>query len=98
MNISIKYEIYIFSVDARSGKPLTSASHWVSKELDRKNFRFEVSPKSSRGKTGLIIQETSVTDRGEYICRVDFVDSPTRNNRIKLHVIGKGLIGFLTQI
>ena len=78
------------SLDARKKKPITSALHWVSKELDRRNVKFQIAPREGE-RPGLVIEKTSVSDRGEYICRVDFTDSPTRNNRVQLHVIGEYL-------
>ena len=40
---------------------------------------------------GLLIEELQREDEGDYHCRVDFHNSPTRNVRIRLHVIGKYL-------
>lgn len=46
-------------------------------------------PSDSSDKAALRVTNVSERDAGPYRCRVDFRDSPTRNYRIILRVIGK---------
>ena len=47
--------------------------------------KFDMTP----GNSGLRIRTVWSSDDGLYRCRVDFKDSPTRNSRIRLTVIGE---------
>ena len=44
---------------------------------------------------GLLIQKVKIDDQGDYHCRVDFHNSPTRNVRIRLHIIRKNSFIFI---
>ncbi|XP_042219761.1 protein turtle homolog A-like [Homarus americanus] len=71
----------IYSLDSRSVS-LEQASHWADDDLGgRAYMRLE---KSLRG---LLLEEVQLKDEGEYRCRVDFLESPTRNLRVRLQVI-----------
>lgn len=75
------------SLDVR-GKPLEYARHWSSDKLfgTRAHFRVVSDPtKPAR----LVIENVKLTDEGVYRCRVDFRNSPTRNFRFNLTVVGK---------
>ncbi|XP_045103585.1 nephrin-like [Portunus trituberculatus] len=71
----------IYSLDARSVS-LEQASHWAETELGGRAYM-----ELGAGKRGLVLEEVTRRDEGEYRCRVDFVHSPTRNLRVRLHVI-----------
>lgn len=72
------------SYDTRTGNK-TKAVLWSSAEElgSRAHFRAPSQP------AHLLIDDLQVTDEGIYRCRVDFRDSPTRNSRINLTVIGE---------
>ncbi|XP_051153654.1 hemicentin-1 isoform X2 [Leptopilina boulardi] len=75
--------IPIYSIDARKGN-LRNAVHWaVSNELGRKTY-FQVAD-GHRGR--LKLNNVKFIDQGIFRCRVDFVNSPTRNFRINLTLI-----------
>ncbi|CAL4149715.1 unnamed protein product, partial [Meganyctiphanes norvegica] len=67
--------------DARSG-PFSTAQHWSAPELGSR-AHFDV----GRSPSGLVIEAVEFQDDGDYRCRVDFRASPTRNLRVRLHVI-----------
>ncbi|XP_044746121.1 hemicentin-1 [Coccinella septempunctata] len=72
-----------YSLDARSG--LSHASHLtISGDLgNRLYFIMDENPAQAR----LKIENVSVHDQGMYRCRVDFVNSPTRNFQVNLSLI-----------
>ncbi|KAL1513908.1 hypothetical protein ABEB36_003247 [Hypothenemus hampei] len=74
----------LYSLDARGG-PLTKASHLaMSDDLGRRSY-FIADEEPS--KTRLRIQNVNRNDQGIFRCRVDFVNSPTRNFRVNLTLI-----------
>ncbi|XP_045461222.1 hemicentin-1 isoform X1 [Harmonia axyridis] len=72
-----------YSLDARSG--LSHASHLtISGDLgNRLYFIMDGEPSQAR----LKIENISIHDQGIYRCRVDFVNSPTRNFQVNLSLI-----------
>ncbi|XP_015171543.1 PREDICTED: neural cell adhesion molecule 2 isoform X1 [Polistes dominula] len=75
--------IPLYSLDARSGN-LSDAFHWAdSDDLGRRTY-FQVGD-GQRSK--LKITKVKYKDQGLYRCRVDFVDSPTRNFRANLTLV-----------
>ncbi|XP_064113708.1 hemicentin-2-like isoform X1 [Macrobrachium nipponense] len=71
----------IYSLDARSVS-LDAARHWAETEIgDRAYMTLGKGPK------GLILEKLTLADEGEYRCRVDFLESPTRNSRVRLKII-----------
>lgn len=78
------------SLDARSGN-LSAAIHWADgDDLGRRTY-FQVGD-GQRSK--LKITKVKYKDQGLFRCRVDFVDSPTRNFRANLTLVGKYQITF----
>ncbi|XP_066989942.1 nephrin-like [Macrobrachium rosenbergii] len=71
----------IYSLDAR-GNRLDSATHWADISFVSRAF-ISTDP----GQRGLLLEKVSMKDQGHYRCRVDFLESPTRNSRIKLTVV-----------
>ncbi|XP_064088494.1 hemicentin-2-like isoform X2 [Macrobrachium nipponense] len=69
----------VYSIDARNG-PLETSIHWSELGL-RARFDTASSPQ------GLVLQNVTASDDGDYRCRVDFGSSPTRNLRVKLMVV-----------
>lgn len=74
----------IYSVDAR-GRQITQAKLWSDPYVfgERAVMRTNVKPAE------LEIDPLESTDGGVYRCRVDFKNSPTKNQRINLAVIGE---------
>lgn len=75
----------IFSVDARRGGLHAGARNWSDPKAfgGRASMRIDTSPAL------LEIDPLMSTDGGVYKCRVDFRDSPTKNQKINLTVIGE---------
>ncbi|XP_026671052.1 hemicentin-2 isoform X2 [Ceratina calcarata] len=75
--------IPLYSLDARNGDP-ASAIHWaVSDDLGKRTY-FQIGD-GHRAK--LKVTKVTYKDQGIFRCRVDFVDSPTRNFRVNLTLI-----------
>ncbi|XP_056634796.1 hemicentin-2 [Diorhabda sublineata] len=76
--------IPLYSLDARDG-PLDKASHLaMSDDLgSRSYFITEGEPSKAR----LRIQNVNIHDQGVFRCRVDFVNSPTRNFQVNLTLV-----------
>ncbi|XP_063539187.1 synaptogenesis protein syg-2-like isoform X4 [Cydia strobilella] len=72
----------IYTVDFRNGPPV----HWaVAGEFGaRTHFVLNESDTSS---AHLAVEKVAHRDEGVYRCRIDYVDSPTRNYRVNLTVI-----------
>ncbi|XP_076656681.1 motor axon guidance molcule sidestep [Halictus rubicundus] len=77
--------IPLYSLDARSGE-ISSAIHWaVSNDLGKRSF-FQIGD-GQRAK--LKITKVTFEDQGIFRCRVDFIDSPTRNFIVNLTLVEK---------
>ncbi|KAH0568441.1 hypothetical protein KQX54_020899 [Cotesia glomerata] len=64
-------------------KRLNKAQHWIeTKYFDKRAHFFTASEPAT-----LNIKQVEEKDDGEYLCRVDFVASPTRNSKIHLTVV-----------
>lgn len=63
------------------------ATHWKDKEFLNERAHF----KPSTDPAILVVKRVEQRDEGEYLCRVDFVRSPTRNAKIYLTIIGKNI-------
>ncbi|CAH1116559.1 unnamed protein product [Phaedon cochleariae] len=76
----------LYSLDARDG-PIDKASHLaMSDDLgSRSYFITEGEPSQAR----LSIQNINVHDQGVFRCRVDFVNSPTRNFQVNLTLVAQ---------
>nr|XP_023016282.1 hemicentin-2-like [Leptinotarsa decemlineata] len=74
----------LYSLDARDG-PIDKASHLaMSDDLgSRSYFITEDEPSKAR----LRIQNINIHDQGVFRCRVDFVNSPTRNFQVNLTLV-----------
>ncbi|PNF42042.1 hypothetical protein B7P43_G11600 [Cryptotermes secundus] len=65
------------------GKHSEVASHWRDKEiLDERGYFLTVTDPAT-----LSLNNVDERDEGEYRCRVDFRQSPTRNSKVRLTVI-----------
>ncbi|KAJ4448448.1 hypothetical protein ANN_10464 [Periplaneta americana] len=74
--------VVIKTFDVR-GKHSEVASHWKDKEiLDERGYFLTVTDPAT-----LSLNNVDERDEGEYRCRVDFRQSPTRNSRVRLTVI-----------
>lgn len=63
---------------------MDQASHWAEESLGGRAYM-----KLDQSQRGLVLEEVQLEDEGDYRCRVDFLESPTRNIRIRLHVVGE---------
>lgn len=64
---------------------MTDAIHWaVSDDLGRRTY-FQV---GDGHRARLKVTKVTLKDQGVFRCRVDFVDSPTRNFRVNLTLVG----------
>lgn len=75
------------SFDVR-GRSFAQAKLWSSVNAFGKRAYFRTATKPAQ----LMVDELLLEDEGLYRCRVDFRNSPTRNSKINLTVIGKGFI------
>lgn len=86
--ININFSLSIHSLDSRGGSLKLAAHSALASDLgQRLYFAVSDSLKESR----LQIRNVQNTDGGVYRCRVDFFNSPTRNFRVNLTLIGKYL-------
>ncbi|XP_011137451.1 hemicentin-2 isoform X2 [Harpegnathos saltator] len=75
--------IPLYSLDARNGN-LTAAVHWaVSDDLGKRTY-FQIGD-GHRAK--LKVTRVTFKDQGMFRCRVDFINSPTRNFRVNLTLV-----------
>ena len=75
---------FALSLDARGGN-LESANHsFISNDLGARTY-FQT---SGVYPARLQVNNVGVQDEGVFRCRVDFVDSPTRNFRVNLTIVG----------
>ncbi|XP_076547523.1 motor axon guidance molcule sidestep isoform X3 [Osmia lignaria lignaria] len=80
---SRKMLVRVRSLDARSGD-LQSAIHWaVSDDLGKRTY-FQIGD-GHRAK--LKVTKVTYKDQGIFRCRVDFINSPTRNFRVNLTLV-----------
>ena len=62
-------------------------AHWAGEALaGRASLSVGV---GGRTRSGLMLEHLTKEDLGEYRCRVDFLESPTRNARVQLDIIGE---------
>lgn len=82
--IHIDFSVFFLRVDFRNGQPV----HWaLAGELGSKShFVLNDSDPSS---AHLSVDKIATEDGGIYRCRIDYVDSPTKNYKVNLTVIGK---------
>merc|ERR1719342_121802 len=77
----------LYSYDLR-GKPPNAGRHWSAEPTfgfgQRANFRVP----AAENNTALVIKDVSLMDEGVYRCRVDYRNSPTRNMKLNLTVVG----------
>lgn len=75
--------IPLYSLDARS-RDLASAIHWaVSDDLGKRTY-FQI---GNGHQARLKVTKVTYRDQGIFRCRVDFVNSPTRNFRVNLTLV-----------
>ena len=74
------------SLDSRR-RGLVKGAHWAGEALaGRASLSVGV---GGRTRSGLVLEHLTKEDLGEYRCRVDFLESPTRNARVQLDIIGE---------
>ncbi|KAF2368753.1 Immunoglobulin-like domain [Trinorchestia longiramus] len=77
-----KGDMPVYSVDARDSGRFATARKWSSPHAMGVRGRF-----SRTGGGGLEISPVRASDKSDYHCRVEFHNSPTRNSRIRLHLV-----------
>lgn len=77
---------FYFSFDVR-GRPIGQAKLWSSPTVFGSRAYFSTAQRPAQ----LKVDNIKLSDEGMYRCRVDFRNSPTRNLKINLTVIGKWL-------
>ena len=89
----------IFSLDVRRGR---AGRHWWNEQRFGRRVRFllpsstgAVGPRNTTTLARLQIVNVTRQDGGEYRCRVDFNNAPSRNFKYRLVVIGEFLSFFL---
>lgn len=91
--------IPMYSLDSRSGGTLKAATHSALAGIRGERVFFSVAenPKDSK----LRIRAVEEADGGIYRCRVDYFNSPTRNFRVNLTLVGRSrpffTINFVSQ-
>jgi hypothetical protein len=79
--------IPLYSLDSRNGGRLKDATHsTLAGDLgERLYFAVTELPRDAK----LKIKDVKGSDAGVYRCRVDFFNSPTRNYRVNLTLVGE---------
>lgn len=77
--------LHTYSLDARGG-PLSQAAHLATTDDLGSRSYFLTDGESSKAR--LRIQNVQPKDEGLFRCRVDFMNSPTRNFRVNLTLVG----------
>ncbi|XP_047474605.1 uncharacterized protein LOC125028972 isoform X2 [Penaeus chinensis] len=72
----------IYSIDGRNS-PVRQSPHWKDEAALGSRAYFDL----TKHPPGLVLDPVEALDEDEYVCRVDFRSSPTRNVRVKLHVV-----------
>lgn len=77
----------MYSLDSRNGGNLKAATHSALAGIRGERVFFSVgdNPKESK----LKIKAVEKADAGIYRCRVDYFNTPTRNFRVNLTLVGK---------
>ena len=74
------------------GKPANAGKRWSAEPTfgfgDRANFRTS----AMESNTALVIKDVTLMDEGVYRCRVDYRNSPTRNMKLNLTVVGRKIL------
>lgn len=77
----------MYSLDSRNGGSLKAATHSALAGIRGERVFFSIvdNPKDSK----LRIRAVQSADGGIYRCRVDYFNSPTRNFRVNLTLLGQ---------
>jgi hypothetical protein len=78
--------IPMYSLDSRNGASLKAATHSALAGVRGERVFFSVADNPKDAK--LRIKSVEEADGGIYRCRVDYVNSPTRNFRVNLTLVG----------
>ena len=73
----------MYSLDVR-GKPLDQANHWAESSSIGKRSSFS----TASNPNSLVVDDLTLADEGIFRCRVDYRNSPTKNVKLNLTIIG----------
>lgn len=76
--------VFTCSFDRR-GKISEEGTHWKNNSVIGNRAFFRTSPDPAT----LILEDVKLSDSSSYRCRVDFQRSPTKNNKVRLQVMGE---------
>lgn len=82
----------MYSLDSRNGGNLKAATHSALAGIRGERVFFSVAENPKDAK--LRIRSVQEADGGIYRCRVDYFNSPTRNFRVNLTLVGLYLLFF----
>ena len=71
------------------GKPPQAGKHWSAEPPFGFGGRARFRVPAAETFTALVIKDVRLLDEGVYRCRVDYRNSPTRNMKLNLTVVGK---------
>ena len=71
------------------GKPPQAGKHWSAEPPFGFGQRARFRVPAAESFTALVIKVVTLLDEGVYRCRVDYRNSPTRNMKLNLTVVGK---------
>ena len=74
------------------GKPPQAGKHWSAEPPFGFGQRARFRVPAAESFTALVIKDVTLLDEGVYRCRVDYRNSPTRNMKLNLTVVGKKLL------
>ena len=83
----------MYSLDVR-GKPLDQANHWAESSSIGKRSSFS----TTSNPNSLVVDDLTLADEGIFRCRVDYRNSPTKNVKLNLTIIGTGLIHKMCRV
>ena len=84
--------IVLLTSDVSRGKPPQAGKHWSAEPPFGFGQRARFRVPAAESFTALVIKDVTLLDEGVYRCRVDYRNSPTRNMKLNLTVVGKNLV------
>ena len=89
---AFKYFVLFLYHNCFRGKPPQAGKHWSAEPPFGFGQRARFRVPAAESFTALVIKDVTLLDEGVYRCRVDYRNSPTRNMKLNLTVVGKKLL------